>query len=241
MRTILRTSLIVRVGILAVMALGLPTAEAADPKPETLVASYSRAHVALTNSDATMLQAQASWMTTMANVRKMAADTLKLCEDVRSAALDNDLKTAKTYFDKRERREAYMAKHPRVRPDADTYRRICSGPKPAELVGYQVARDGIRWPKLLQEPEFGQYRQELEILFAAQPQNPAEPGRWAQQLQFQLKVDNLTREMRDELKEKVHEVGQMEYIASKKFIMGLAYQARQDGLAQNPERVAGIN
>jgi hypothetical protein len=241
MRTIFRTSLIVRVGILAVTALGLRTAVADDPKPETLVESYARAQVALTNSDAAMLQAQASWITTVANVRKMAVETLKICEDVRSMGLDNQVKTTETHFGKRDRREQYLAKHPRVRPDLDTYRRICSGPKPVDLVSYQVARDGIRWPELLQQPEFGKCRQELEILFAARPRDRAEPSSWAQQLQFQHKVDNLTRQMRDQLKEKVHEVGQMEYVAAKRFITGLAYGARQDPLPSNSDKVAANN
>ena len=241
MRTIFRISLIVRVGVLAVMALGLRAAEAADPTGEDLVASYARAQVALSTSDATMLQAQASWLTTMANIRKTVAETLKICEEVQSAALANDVKVAETYFGKRERREQYLAKHPHVRPDLDTYRRISGGPRRTDLVSYRLNRQGMQWPELLQQPEFGQYRQELEILFAARPQKPLEPGGVARQVQFQHNVDNVTRQMREELKEKVHEVGQMEYIAAKKYIMSLAYEARQDVVGLNPENLAANN
>jgi hypothetical protein len=44
--------------------------------------------------------------------------------------------------------------------------------------------------------------------------------------------------MRDQLKEKVHEVSQMEYIAAKKFIMSLAYEACQAKGGPQPNQTA---
>jgi hypothetical protein len=226
MRSLYRTSLFVGVGILAVLAMGTRMAAAGDPKPETMFESLARAQATVTSSDANLVKAQASWVQAIYSVRKTAAETAKMLQEVRSMRLANEMKTADTFFQKRERREQYVAKHPRVRPDLETYRRICNSYLPTKMVSMELSGGRtIYWPELLQRSEFDEYRHQLDALFAARPtKRDSEIDR----LEFQHRVESVARQMRDQLKEKVHEVSQMEYIAAKKFIMSLAYEACQD-------------
>ncbi|MHC4402862.1 MAG: hypothetical protein ACYTG0_24640 [Planctomycetota bacterium] len=223
MRSLCKTLLIVRVGLLIVVAFSFGSAMAADPKPEVLMQSYANAGAKLQNAQAGVINACAGWIQAISNVRKIQAETLKGLQELRSKRLDNELKTAQTFFTKRERRDQYVSAHPRVRPNLETYVKVCNAAKPARLCTYQYDPDRgvIHWPELLQGLEFEDERAELDALFALNTTKGLDSGP-----QFRHQIDRLSRKMRETLKGKVHDVSQMQYIASKKFLTGLAYEAR---------------
>jgi hypothetical protein len=183
----------------------------------------ANAYATLQKADADMVKSQASWITTIANVRKMTVDTAKLLQEVRSMRLDNRVKACDTYYKKRERRQQYRSQHAEKRPDLETYVRVANATKPERLMKYQFDPDRgkIFWPALLEKPEFAPYREELDALFAL---GSAKSSGLKGELLH--RVNTLSRQMEDELKSHVRELNQMEYIAAKNFIQGLAYEAR---------------
>ncbi len=222
MRSVQPLGLVMGIGILAFGALGLRTAEAADNRKSDEEAA-ANAYSTAVRANTEVVKTQAAWLQAISSARKMAAETAKLHQQVRSLRLDNQVKTAETFFAKRERREQYRAKRPRTRPDHETYVRVCSATKPDRLLKYQYDPDQgqISWPRLLRRPEFAEYRQEVESLFALGSAGSSGAGG-----QLQFKVDKLTGQMRGELQGMVREVNLMEYAAAKNFIRGLAYEAR---------------
>ncbi len=222
MRNVLSISLVARVCILGMAATAARMAEAGNPPPSA-EEQQANAYATVRKADAEILKAQISWIQAVANIRKMQAETAKLLQEVRSLHLDNQLKTCDTYFKKRERREQYKAAHPQKRLAPEGYVRVCNASMPKRLMKYQYdANQGkICWPELLQQPEFAHCRDQLETLFVLNHANSAGLGG-----EFQHEVNTLSRQMQAELKGKVREVSQMEYIAAKNFIKGLAYEAQ---------------
>lgn len=223
MRSVQRIGLAIGFSVLAVMSLSFHGTAVAANSERTPQEAFAAAYSKMQSSDAAMMAAQAQWIQTLYNVRKMAAETAKMIEDLRAARMDNEVKTCETFYKKRERNDAYRAKHPRVRPDHETYVRVCNATKPSRLPKYQFDpdRNKINWPRLLQRPEFEQRRQELDALFQMRSTGSA-----GSVMDFEHKVDKLSRQIRAELCGMVRQVNQMEYASAKNFVRGLALEAR---------------
>jgi hypothetical protein len=207
-----------------VLATSFPRiADAASNSKKSREEELATAYSTSVRADVELAKAQAAWVQTLYTARKMHAETLKTLQQVRAQHLDNQVKTAETFYTKRDRREQYRAKQQRVRPDLETYVRVCSASRPQRLLKYQLDPDRgiIHWPALLQRPEFDELREQLDALFAPGSTESASPSG-----DLPHKVDRASREMREKLQTMVRDVNQMEYAAAKKFIKGLAYEAR---------------
>jgi len=221
MRNVYPISLVVVVGMLTVFAFGIGVVQAAPPKSE--FESKANGIANLQRVGVEMLKAQAAMVQAVSAARKASAETQKLLQEVRSLDLDNQVKTADTFFQKRSKREEYMARHPRKRPDYETLVRVCNATRPKRLVKSQLdtSRGKIHWPEVLQRGEFEEYRKELEALFALRGSQQFGPGS-----EISASVQKVTRQMRSELRTMVRDVHQMDYVAAKNFIAGLAYEVQ---------------
>lgn len=230
MRSVYPISLVVVVGMFTVFAFGIGVAQA-QPPVTTEFESRANGIANLQQVGVEMVKAQAAMVQAVSAARKASAETQKLLQEVRSLDLDNQLKTADTFYQKRSKREEYLARHPRKRPDYETLVRICNASRPQRLgkCQFDASRGKIYWPEVLQRGEFEEHRKELEALFVLRGSQQFGPGS-----EISADVQKVARQMRSELRTMVRDVHQMDYVAAKNFIAALAYEV------QLPPNIEGL-
>jgi len=95
---------------------------------------------------------------------------------------------------------------------------------------YERGLGRLNWPVLLQDGLFAEERAILDSAFAART-----PGDAGVSSGFSTGVRQLTTNMQNKLQANIAGLNQMEYLAAKKFLAGLAIEAQQPLL---PERLA---
>jgi len=168
-------------------------------------------------------QAQAACVRAAAEYTASAAQANKTLEEAQGIAIENNQSAVDGYYANRERREAYMQRHARTRVSRDALVRFAAEDAPPRLSRYGLCGEGrsLPWPALLRGEEFGQLRSELDRLFAERTAGDCGPGS-----QFFHDVHILTEQMATMLRQRVREVAPAEYMAAKKFIAALAYEAQ---------------
>ena len=128
-----------------------------------------------------------------------------------------------TYFQMRDANRTYRAKERGERPTVEDLVRYAQAgkPKPLSPSDLDQLTGGIAWPSLLTSDQFANDRAELEQLFTQR----ADAGglSWDDR----QKVGQVTKEMLADLRKLVRKVPQMEYIASRRFLESLAYEAQR--------------
>jgi len=196
----------------------------ADAQAKTIT-TWSDAQVKL-------ITAQAAWITAVANANATNATTLQTLEQVRGLRLDNKLKTAKTYYEKRKLYDGYRGVNTRKRPSTEDLLRYSKASLPKRPANYQVQPVGgkVYWPEVLQQDEFCEYRAELDCLFAQRKAGDSAPGS-----DVSRQVRKLAGEMHQQLRAKVRQTDPSEYLTARKFIDSLAFEvrfpARLEGMA----------
>jgi hypothetical protein len=178
-----------------------------------------------------MINAQAGYITAVANANATNAKTLVTLEQVRGAALDNNLKVANTFYEKRKLHDGYQGLNTRKRPTKEAVVRYSQVSLPKRPSSFQLesARGGIYWPEVLMEEEFCDGRIRLDSLFA---QRKAAPGASGSDISRQ--VQTVAVQMRGQLQSKIRQMTPAEYMAARKFLDSLAYEARF------PTRIEGV-
>ncbi len=178
-----------------------------------------------------ILKAKGDWITAVANANGTNAKTLQTLQQVRSAALDNNLKTAKTFYEKRSLYDGYQGLNTQKRPTQEDAIRYGKATLPGRLASYELepARGGIYWPEVLLEEEFADCRIRLNGLFA---QRSTAPG--GSRSDVSRQVQTATAQMRQQLCSKIRGMTPTEYMAARKFLEKLAHEARF------PARIEGV-
>ena len=155
-------------------------------------------------------------------------------EVARQKNIENRLQWVQTYFEMRRTNEAARAAQ---RPTAmslgqsQQYARMLA---PQRLSPYQIepVSGRIHWPAALQGPEFAEARKALQQIFASRDVHTSGVGNTTDS-----QVAEITAAMRDALKANIDAMTSSEYLAARKFVDGLAYEARfapgVEGLASN--------
>jgi hypothetical protein len=127
----------------------------------------------------------------------------------------------RTYFEMRQYNRAARAAERGPRATQADLVRFAAQEKPHRLSPGELSNTGeISWPILLQADEFAAFRAELEQTFVQR----AADGRVG--LEDHVKVSRTAKVMLDVLKTYVSEVDGMDYIAARRFIESLAFEAR---------------
>jgi hypothetical protein len=148
--------------------------------------------------------------------------------------LDNNLKTAKTFYDKRKLYDEYQKLNPCKRPSQETVIRYSQASVPKRAASFELAsaRGRISWPEVLLGEEFSDCRIQLEILFAQRKTSATVSGS-----NVCGEVQTLAAQMREQLKSKIRQMTPTEYVAARNFLESLAYEARFpariEGMASN--------
>jgi hypothetical protein len=127
-----------------------------------------------------------------------------------------------TYFQMRDANRKYRAAERSPRPSMESLVRFAQAGKPDRLSPGELdsVSGGISWPGLLQTDQYAAQRSELETLYAKRARDGA------LSTQDYIQADKLTKDMMAELKDKIRDVPQMDYIATKRFLQSLGYEAR---------------
>ena len=197
-------------------------AEGADPygRPKE---GYLKGWAEMGKAAAAYVTAQATMIKAMADANACNAKAMETLEKTRSQTLDNDLKTAKTFYEKRNLHETHLAQNARTRPTHQDLIRYSKQSLPERPTNYHVepVRGRIHWPAVLQEEQFSEYRVELDGLFAKRATTDVEvDGETSQQIQ------EVVERMQAELSSLVRQVNPGEYLAARKFIESLAFETR---------------
>jgi hypothetical protein len=171
-------------------------------------------------AQAKLISAQASYITAQAGANKTNAEAIQALEQAKGLALDNSLKRAKTFYDKKALHQNYKAlvQGSRTRSPED-YLRISRASVPQRLNEEQFdsLRGMIAWPSLLRSKEFELERNQLNELFEKRLDYPQDVSQ-----EVKLAVDR----MEGRLLLMVKESDQTEYAKAKKFLRGLSYESR---------------
>lgn len=179
-----------------------------------------------------ILNAKSAWITATANANATNAKTLVTLQEVRSAVLDNNLKVTKTFYDKRALHAGYQGLNVKKRPTQEDVIRYSKISAPKRPTNFQLtAMQGtIHWPETLLDEDFFHCRARLDSLFAQRSAtSPATSGNISRQIQTTV------TQMRGQLRAKIRDMSPTEYLAARRFVDSLAYEAgfnrRIDGLA----------
>lgn len=177
-------------------------------------ASIMQSQADIIRAQAEMVKAQAAAAESWARVREMQ-------EKTRSLALDNNLKYAKTFYDKRKLWEEHKTLHPRDQVTPEEINRYSRSNLPKRLESYQLGSRGITyWPAVFERPEFAEERDEIDRLFKQRQPRDAGPDS-----DFYREVHEATDSMRDDLRRIMKELSPAQYVAARKFIDGVAREA----------------
>lgn len=229
------------IGMIAASLFVVVSTAAANEPSQSIQEGLIRANAEGMKAQASVVQAQAGMVSAIAQARKSAAESRKTLEECRGLAIDNDVKAAKAFFEKRTEREQYMAKHVRRRPTAEDLMRYSQARRPKRLSQGGLLpvslspTTTIPWPATLRAPEFDSYRVQVEAAF--EQRSPANSGVGSG---LYREVHQLTTRMRDELKARIGEMSAMEYISAKRFLESVAYEARFSPNAANSPNLLAL-
>ena len=174
-------------------------------------------------AQAKMINARAAWITAVANANATNAKTEQTLEQVRTLKLDNALKVATTFYEKRKLHDTYQGLNTRKRPtneDLIRYSKMSLPQRPADCQ-FEPVKGKIYWPEVLQQEKFYEFRLQLDYLFA---ERADAVGTAASDIHGQ--VQEVASQMRGQLRSKIREMDPTEYLAARKFIDSLAFEAR---------------
>ncbi len=139
----------------------------------------------------------------------------------RKQEMENRQQWTSTYFDMRQANRAARALERGKRASMEDLIRYAQAGKPKQLSPGELdtITGTIHWPILLRSDEFTTQRAELEQLFSRRASSSVLGYE-----DFAI-VQETTDAMLDELKDQVREISPTQYIAAKRFLQSIAYEA----------------
>jgi len=193
-------------------------------------AEFGYATASIMQSQADMIRAQAEMVKAQAAAAESWARVREMQQKTRSLALDNNLKYAKTFYEKRKLWEEHQTQHPRDRATPEEVNRYSRSNLPKRLESYQVSSRGITyWPAVFERPEFAEERNTIDRLFKQRQPRDAGP-----ESDFCQEVRGAADAMRDDLRGMLKELSPAQYVAARKFIDGVAREA------ELPPEISGV-
>jgi hypothetical protein len=209
------------IGWLAVLATSagtLPRVEAAVTyAPEPALSSLLKGSAEQGKAAAAWVAAQARVIQARAQATQANAQALQLLETARTTALENEIKAATNYFEKRRLYETQreMLRGPQRRPAPAA---TAATPPQAATRVVQPATGRVLWPPALLQQELLSERVELETLFAA---------RSRQGTYVSAEVRAAVERMKRQLRGTIRQVPPRQYVEAKRFLDALAVEVQR--------------
>jgi hypothetical protein len=137
--------------------------------------------------------------------------------------MENREQWTNTYFQMRAANKQYREAERGPAPSMEDLVRYAQAGKPKQLSPSELdtISGDISWPTLLQTDQFSEYRSEIEELYAQRAQSGSLS--WDDQ----RKVDQTAKALLKDLRANVRDLPPQEYMAAKRFVESLTYEARR--------------
>lgn len=144
-------------------------------------------------------------------------------QQAQSAAIDNDVKYAQAYFNRKQTRDAYMAdkRANRSRATEAAFRQAPAPPKRLASNELDPVSGELYWPVALSGNDFAPLEEQLGTIFAARAQSPASFGP-----QQSKDARKLIGELRTLLNGKANELPSQQWVEAEGFLRRLEQEAR---------------
>jgi hypothetical protein len=152
---------------------------------------------------------------------RMTAEAMDKMTEAARKDMRNREEWTHTYFRLREANRTYREKEQRPPPSMEDIVRYAQMGKPERLSPGELdtVSGRIAWPEVLQADGFTNDRERLEDLFVD----------WIHygslSLEHRQEIHDTTDAMLDELQERIHKLPPADYMAARRFLEGLAYEA----------------
>jgi len=198
------------------------SSEASAEGAKTAVESLIKAEAEAIRSRAELVAAEAKMVKATGETAKRRAQTRQILEECRDKALDNDLKTAETFYQRREVREKYREPRSRKRLNPERLMILAKMRVPQRPTSSSFSSlDGkVRWPAVLRRDQFEHLREQVEKALAQRTAGNSGVGS-----DCYRDMSRATDQLQALLKAHIREMSQMEYIHAKNLIKSLAYEA----------------
>jgi hypothetical protein len=180
------------------------------------MASLMGGFAGLVNAESNALKATGAYLEKLVAIQQLQ-------EQVRKLRMENDMQEAKNWYAKKKLYQDYRKANQPSRLTAKKLAELAHNKAPVRLTAAEIYRSSseVSWPPLLERECFDQKRAELERLMAER--TPADSGIGSQNC---AQVQQAVGQMKDLLKDRIDETNPMDYVATKKFLDSLAYEAR---------------
>lgn len=141
--------------------------------------------------------------------------------------IDNQKKREETYFEMRRMNASYRAETRSPPASMEKLISFSNARMPSRLTEEQLdpAKGELKWPHILQRPEFAKQREALETLFVERAKRPYHTGLGTENYR---EVRMITDDMHDVLRSLIENISPDEFITGNKFLNSLSYEARFD-------------
>jgi hypothetical protein len=158
---------------------------------------------------------QANYLNSLASVNYQQARTLDI---------QNRKNTVDAYFYMRQANNAARAGARSERFTTEQYAALAKQAAPSRLsqAEYDSTLGRLNWPAALVSEEFAADRDALDRIFRTRS-----PGDVGPSTEFYAQVRNITNSMQQKLRDNIQELDAAQYVAAKKFLLGVSYEASQ--------------
>jgi hypothetical protein len=175
-----------------------------------------------TTVDGSYLSGEAALATGLGKYNYDSARAAKQLEEARKLAIANQLLAQQAYYQLRAVNQAeWQAEHPRLTPEQRAQINQSRLPRRLSSADLDPAWGVIRWPAVLERPEFEKFREQFNDAFAHRADE-----RYGVDSPFFDRVQKLAHDMRTVLDDHMNSMSQMQWIEAMRFIESLAYETR---------------
>jgi hypothetical protein len=186
-------------------------------------ADYNKSVAAVLGGVSQVKNANAHCLKAVGEYLHKLATISQLQEQIRKEKMANDMKSVENFYAKKKMHNDYHSNRGPKRLSAERYRELARERKPARLTAAQITpvSSRINWPHRLRSDCFDQNRAEVERLWAERTVQNSGIGS-----QNHTEIECLVAQMKKHLKQRIHSMSPMDYLAAKKFLNGLALESR---------------
>lgn len=169
------------------------------------------------------LRGRAAWLRAAGEYNRDTAEAAIRWQDAYGKYMENRKKAVDTYFQMRQMNAKYRAEERKPPPTPEQIERYAKALLPDRPAASELNRltGEIVWPAELQGEEYAVHRMEMEQAFAERG-----PGNSGIGSASQAAIAEAAEGMKEVLKEKVKQMPPGQYVAAKKLLNELAYEAR---------------
>jgi hypothetical protein len=197
---------------------------------ETATEGLLSGRAAMNNAAAAMISSQAAMAKAVGDAATSNVKALESLENARSRAIENSVKAAATFYEKRKLYEAYQGLTATQRASREDIARM--GRAGLSTVRFD-AQGNVQWPELFLREEFHDSRAQVDFAFSQRNLQPVDVGS-----DLERSARTAVGQMRRELRLLMSEITPPEYAAARRFLDSVALELQLGPRPENLLKVA---